>query len=141
MSGGSTEKRPYAASKMANFLCAAIEALKGEPSQREIAQRLGYRPNVISMFKTGAAKVPFEKIPELAATLGVDAAHLVRLGLEQYWPDRFDAIGQVFPRMVTQNEMELIEVMRVATGDLNPELTADQRTQLRLLVSTAFSRR
>jgi transcriptional regulator with XRE-family HTH domain len=137
MSARTTRVRPYTHSKMAQFLTMKIDSLKGEVSQREIAQRLGYdRPNIVSMFKTGEAKVPFEKIPALAEVLGVDVAHLVRLGLEQYWPERFDVIARLFPHMVTENEMELVRVTRAAASDSDPKLTAEQESQIQVLFSS-----
>ena len=89
------------------------------------------------MFKTGETKVPFEKIPALAAALGVDVGHLVRLGLEQYWPERFDVIGKVFSRIVTANEMEFVGVLRQASVNADPKMTASQRLE----VAAAIRRR
>jgi predicted XRE-type DNA-binding protein len=125
---------PHANTKMAQYLTKQIDALKGEVSQREIAAALGYeRPNIISMFKTGESKVPFDKIPDLAKVLRVDVGHLMRLGLEQYWPDKMRVINEVFSRIVTAHEMELVEIFRKATGDADPKLTEEQRMTLRKL--------
>ncbi|MDE2167628.1 MAG: helix-turn-helix transcriptional regulator [Alphaproteobacteria bacterium] len=70
---------------MVKFLAKRIDQLKPDLTQREIAHRLGYRcVDFVSMFKTGAARVPLEKLPALADILEVDPAYLVRFGLEQY---------------------------------------------------------
>lgn len=136
MSARTTRVRPYTHSKMAQFLTIKIDSLKGEISQREIAERLGYdRANIVSMFKTGDAKVPFEKMPALAEVLGVDLAHLVRLGLEQYWPERMNVIARVFRRVVTENEMELIQEIRVVTDHADPKITDEQKSHVRRLLS------
>ena len=79
--------RPLANTAIARFLDRRIDELKGAKTQREIAAEAGYeKPNIISMFKYGEAKVPLDKIPALAKALEIDPAHLFRLALEQYWP-------------------------------------------------------
>lgn len=50
-------------------------------SQREISKAAGYsKPNIISMMKTGQTKIPVEKIPALAAAMGIE-----RLRLSSGW--------------------------------------------------------
>jgi transcriptional regulator with XRE-family HTH domain len=80
---------PFADSAIAKYIDKKIDELKGVKTQREIAAEIDYdKPNMISMFKRGEARVPLDKIPLLAKALGVDPAHMFRLALEQYWPDR-----------------------------------------------------
>lgn len=125
-------KLPYAKTKMARFLDKHIDSLKGEISQRDIATALGYqRANLISMFKTGEAKVPLDKIPTLAKAIKVDPAHLMRLGLEQYWPDQMRTINEVFQNLVTKTEMEIIEIYRSTSADRDAPMTECQRGRLR----------
>jgi hypothetical protein len=120
----STETFPYAHTKMAQFLCRRIDELKAIKTTREIARQLGYpHGNIVSMFKSGQAKVPLDKIPALAEALDVDVGHLMRLGLEQYWPDKMDVITKVFSRIVTDNELELIREIREGTKESDPKLT------------------
>src|SRR6478672_9227328 len=79
---------PFAETKLAKYLTTQIDAISHEKSQRDIATEIGYeKPNMISMFKRGEAKVPLDKIPALAEALHVDPAHMLRLAFEQYWPD------------------------------------------------------
>lgn len=126
--------QPYAQSRMARYLGRQIEALKGEVSQREIATKLGYpKSNIISMFKTGEAKVPLDKIPALAEALHVDVGHLMRLGLEQYWPDKMDVITKVFSRIVTENEYEIVQCIRKAAHDTDPKASSSQKAELKRL--------
>lgn len=122
----------YAHTKMAKFLTHQIDALKGEVSQRDIALKLGYaRPNIISMFKSGEAMVPLAKVPALAEALCVDAAHLLRLGLEQYWPEKYKVIGEVLGPIFTSNEREIVTMIRAVTGGKDPRLTVEQVDVLR----------
>lgn len=53
---------------------------ESEQIQREVAEQCGFEnPNVITMFKTGAAKLPLSRVGPLAKALKVDPAHLLRL--------------------------------------------------------------
>ena len=123
---------PHAKSRMAQFLDKKIDGLKGEVSQRDIATALGYeRANLISMFKTGESKVPLDKIPALAKAIKVDPAHLMRLGLEQYWKEEMRVINEVFANLATKHEMRLIEAFRSATRHDDPEPTPDQLARVK----------
>jgi transcriptional regulator with XRE-family HTH domain len=121
-----SSKKPeyrFANTPMVKFLSKRIDELKPELTQREIAHRLGVRSvQFVSMMKTGAARVPLEKLPLLAEILGVDPAHLVRLGLGQYWPE-LDVVSKVLPAPVTKNEMALLRAFRRATDHADPEIT------------------
>ena len=110
---------PYADSSIARYLDKKIYELKGVKTQREIAQEVGYEtPNIISMFKRGESKLPLNKIPLLSKALGVDPAHMFRLALEQYWPDRSEIIAKLFGRLASENEEEiLLKHWRAATRD------------------------
>lgn len=114
---------PFADTAMVKFLAKRIDQLNPELTQREIAQRLGYRcVNFVSMMKTGAARVPLEKLPALAEILDVDPAHLVRLGLEQYWPE-LEVVSRVLPPPITKNEFVLLQAFRRATNHTDPKIT------------------
>ena len=118
-----TNIRSHPRSKMAQFLDKRIDELEGTITLVEIAHKMGYpRGHIISMFRADQAKVPLDKIPALAEVLQVDVAHLMRLGLEQYWPEPIDAITKMFSRIVTDNEFELIQEIRERTSDLDPKL-------------------
>jgi hypothetical protein len=55
--------------------------------QKRIASEMGYRnPNIVSMFKRGTTRVPFDKVPALALSVGADPVELLRLWLEEYEP-------------------------------------------------------
>src|SRR5271155_4015453 len=100
---------PFANSAIAKFLDKQINSLKGVKTQREIATEIGYdKPNMISMFKRGEARVPLEKIPLLAKAMEVSPTHLFRLALEQYWTGMRDVIAEMFGRIATENEEKLL---------------------------------
>jgi hypothetical protein len=92
---------------------------ESDKTQREIAAACGFdRPNIITMFKTGATKLPLNRIGPLAKALEVDPAHLLRLVLTEYMPETWEAIEHLFESTVlSANELALIRAYREATGD------------------------
>lgn len=130
---------PFADTAMVKFLTKRIDELKPELTQREIALRMGYRcVNFVSMIKTGAARVPLAKLPALAEILEVDPAHLVRLGLEQYWPE-IEVVSKVLPPPITKNEMALLRLIRKATDYTDPEMTPDREAPFTRVFETAVA--
>lgn len=100
---------------------------------------MGYTSiNFVSMMKTGAARVPLEKLPALAEILGVDPAHLLRLGLEQYWPE-LDVVSRVLPAPVTENEMAMLRAFRRATNHTDPEITPGRQAVVEKIFSWAVA--
>ena len=131
MSPSEERRPPFAHSAMAKFLSRKLEEIKGEKTAAEISRNLGYaHGNLISMFKCGEAKVPLDKIPALAKALEVDIAHLMRLGLEQYWPDKMAVISDAFGHIVTANELALLQEVRERTDNLDPSLTLEDLHKL-----------
>jgi len=99
---------------------------------RQIAEEVGYRsPNMISMLKSGRAKVPFEKIPSLARALDMDPGLLLRLTLSEYSPDLHRTIVEIFGAITTANERDMINSIREGSKYSDPLVTEDQKRQLR----------
>lgn len=140
MSTNSAEqKHPFAGTAMVKFLTKRIDELKPDVTQREIARRLGYTSvNFVSMMKTGAARVSLEKLPALAEILGVDPAHLVRLGLEQYWR-KLEVVSRVLPPPITKNERAFLRLVRKATNYSDPEITAERQIAVERALTTAVA--
>src|SRR3569832_557583 len=75
-------------------------------------------PNVITMFKKGQMKVPLDRVGSLAKALDADPAHLLRLSLQEYLPQTWNAIEEILHSTVlTKNELELVRKFRQVTGD------------------------
>lgn len=66
-------------------------------------------PNMLSMLRTGHAKVPFIKIPIIAAVLNIDPAVLLRFHLREQWPEFEDVVFEIFGGILTADEREWIE--------------------------------
>lgn len=77
----------------------------------EIAEALGYpRPNVVAMLKTGAMKLPLNKIGPMARILGVDPVALLERHLTETAPEVWDVLQSVLGnRLISDNQMALVE--------------------------------
>lgn len=108
-------------------------------TQSEIAKAAGFnKPNIITMLKTGATKLPMSKVGPMAAALGVDPLHLFKLVMQEYEPDTWGMIQQNILKQpfVTANEMEIIEVVR-QSNVVNPKIrTEDERIALLNVIDT-----
>lgn len=124
-----TPRYPARHSPVAHYLEQAIER-SGLP-QIEIAEALGYdQPNIISMFKTGRTKVPIEIIPKLAELLGVSELYFLKLALEEYSPGMWMIIERAFGKLVSENEMDIVDVIRAASAGTDPVMSDDQEKEL-----------
>lgn len=120
--------------KIHELIAKQLDAVKfsRNRNQRDVATMVGYdKPNMIAMFKAGTAKVPLDKVPQLAEALDIDPAFLMRLAMTQYWPEYGQAIEAVFGTILTKNEVEIIEKIRSASKNTDPELTREAGARLR----------
>ena len=130
--GAPMKSRPSGpGSAMANFL---IEELPNtDLTNLEIAEELGYaRPNIVSMWKAGKTKFTIDHIFALAKLVNVDPSYILALYIDQYvseWSqvDRFADIIEMVGRMVSEEEVEIIETIREARkGNIMP-MTPEQK--------------
>lgn len=132
MAKAATKKTYSKSTSLAEYIAHQIEI--SDMSQREIAAALGYEnANVISLFKKGLTKVPIPKVPALADALGLDRLHLLRLAMTEYAPETWAAIQEVLDRRekVTDNEYEIIEVIREVVGGTDPKLNSEAKEQFK----------
>lgn len=109
--------KPLTPITVAEFIADRLAEI--DKTQREIAEACGFEtPNVITMFKKGQMKVPLDRVGSLAKALDVDPAHLLRLSLQEYLPETWNAIEEILHSTVlTKNELELVRKYRQVTGD------------------------
>ena len=134
--------KPFGHTAIAKFLEEKIDAVKEVKTQRVIAEEVGFKtPNMISMLKNGDSKVPLDKIALLAQSLNVDAGHLLRLGLEQYWTGLGSTIDQIFGNIASANECDLFLIKwREVTKNLDPAPSSSVKSQVyRMIVQIADS--
>lgn len=124
---------PYENSPAALFITERVRDLKNRKSQKEIAREVGFvNSNMMSLLKSGANKVPLDRVPALAKALEADAAYLMRLALEQsVGVTAANAIIEVFGTPVSENERGWLDEIRDASGNSDPRITARSRVVLR----------
>lgn len=106
---------------IAEFITDAIAV--SHKSQRKIADEMGLdNSNLITMYKSGATRVPLNRINSLASALNVDGWFLLRLALLEYYPEVHSVLEALLPSPVlTANEKAMLESFRYATDYADPE--------------------
>ncbi len=126
-------RKPHADTRLAKFIEKRVLELRPDKSQAEIAKAAGFlNPNMITMLKTGATKLPLDRVSSLAAALDCDPRLLFNLALEQMGgATTVRAIEEIFGTIVTRNEVAWIGEIRNASGGSDPNLTTRARTAVR----------
>lgn len=126
-------KRPHSESRLALYLQKRVLELRPKKSQIEIASEAGFpNPNMIALLKSGASKLPLDRVPAMARALECDPRMLFKLALEQLGGDTTArAVEEIFGVVVTRNEAVWIEELREASGHIDPPLTSRGRAALR----------
>jgi len=109
-------------SPTATMLSKAIDA--SGLTQRDIADRVGLKhANLISMMKQGVTRVPLNRIPALAQTLGLDESRFLLLAIEEYHPGVHEVLCDVLGLPLTNAELGIVLMFRMATmrGDIELE--------------------
>ena len=100
-------KRAYADTRAARFIERRVLELQARKTQSTIAAEAGFpQPNMLAMIKTGATKLPLERVPALAKALECDPAHLFVMAVEQRDSALATTLQKVFGSHVTQNETD-----------------------------------
>jgi hypothetical protein len=75
---------PYANSPLARLVDRRILELRGTKAQFAIASEAGFpQATMLANIKRGASRVPLDRVPGLAAALGLDPCRLFLLALGQ----------------------------------------------------------
>jgi len=128
-------RKPHADTALAAFLQKRIAELKSRKSQADIASQAGFvNVNVLSMIKSGATKLPLDRVPALAEALECDARRLFALALQQVEPSTaLTAIESIFKTIVTANESAWLEELRRASDNSDPVMTTRARSAIRAI--------
>jgi hypothetical protein len=124
--------RPYAGTRLLSFVAKSVLALKPRKTQAEIATQAGFpSANMMSMLKSGALRLPLDRVQPLASALEVDAAYLMLLALEQMVGDTdAKAIVDILSGAMTRNEKTWLQAIREASDMSDPPLTKRGRTAI-----------
>lgn len=116
------------------IVSAAIDRLAPLKTQRELAREMGFlKPGMLSMIKTGAARIPFTKLPNVAAALGIDPALLIKTHLCETWPEFEDIVHDVFGGVLTEAERDWIDFFE-SMGMLAPPSDPEKRQKLQKIL-------
>lgn len=128
-----TGTRPYAETRLAKFVERRILELKPRKTQSAIAAEAGFlQHNMLTNIKTGASKLPLDRVAALAKALDSDPALLFMMAVDQLGGDTTEvAIRRIFGTLVTANEVDWLEEIRAASGHTDPSLTAKARAAIR----------
>lgn len=123
-------------SPTAMMLAEAIE--KSDLTQREIADRVGFKnANIISMLKNGETRVPLERVPALAASLGMDERQFLLVAIEEYHPGVHEVLVEVLGVPLSDAELGIVTMFRMAAMRGEIEVAGPFRTALEGLLSLA----
>lgn len=125
--------KPYADSRLAKVIEKRILELSPKKTQAEIAHEAGFlNPNVLSMMKSGANKVPLDRVPGLAKALEADPRLMFRLACEQAGGEALlRTVEEIFGTVVSRNEIVWLEAIREASGNSDPRLTSRGQAAIR----------
>lgn len=128
-----TAARQYAGTRLVRFLEKRILELRPRKTQSQIASEAGFsQPNMLAMIKTGANKLPLDRVPGLAKAIESDPALLFMMAVEQLGGDTTEiAIRKIFGTLVTENEVAWLEEIRDASNHADPNLTTKARSAIR----------
>jgi transcriptional regulator with XRE-family HTH domain len=128
-----SSSKPFAETSLPRYLEKQILALRSFKTQSDIAAEAGFRsPNMMAMIKSGATRLPLDRVPALAKALNVDAARLMQLALEQSaGTPAARAFEEIFGTPVTRNETAWLEEIRAASGRSDPAVTSRARSAIR----------
>ena len=128
-------RKPYEDTRLAKFISQRIMELRPQKSQNEIAIEAGFvSRNMLSMLKSGASKLPLDRVPSLAKALDCDPAYLLRLTLEQIEGDTApEALMDIMGTAVTENEKAWLHEIRAASDNTDPRMTARSRASIRAI--------
>jgi hypothetical protein len=111
---------PLPQSRVARYVDLQLQAIEPKKSA-QVADEAGFpQRNLLSMIRTGATKLPFERIAGLAKALRVDQNHLFRLALVEYMPHVNTLLDDAGRQAISEYERELLTIWRNATGDQDP---------------------
>jgi hypothetical protein len=82
--------------------------------QVEIAREVGFpRSNFLSMIRTGAARIPLNRVPALAESIGIPPRDLFLRCLTEYEPELLTTIQTALPGALLDNDdLQALELFK-----------------------------
>lgn len=106
----------------------------------EVARQLGYEnPKVVRLMREGQVKIPLEKVPALADMVDVARDVLMNICLQEYMPGFVELFLRCYGP-VSDNEVEILKVIREITGDSDPSIVGNGHVLQKLREAFATDR-
>lgn len=95
-------------------------------STAELAGEMGYKtPNILSMLKTGAMRLPQNKVVTVGKPLGIDTTYLLRVVDRENNTNYAEVIEKAIDRpLISDNEMKLPLMQRAVSHGLDIDIDA-----------------
>lgn len=120
----------------ADQLAKAIEA--SGMTHREIADRVGINHvSAISMMIQGITRVPLQRIPALAQTLGMNERAFLVLAIKEYHPDVYEVLVDLLGLPLSDAELDIVATFRLDSLRAGIDVTGPFKTVLRSLLELA----
>lgn len=118
--------------RVAKLINDRIEELKGTRNQREIALMAGFKnQNMITLLKQGDVKLAIDRVDGLAKALDLDPKILLPMALEQFYSSTLvNTLYELIGSPLTNNEAEILGIIREASGGSDPKLTEKRKEAL-----------
>jgi len=122
----------YADTRLVKFLRRRILELKPKKTQTEIAAAAGFvAVHMLAMIKSGAARLPLDRVPSLARALETDPARLLLLAVEQQDRALARVLSDILGTIASKNEIAWLQEIRDASGYSDPSLTRKAQQAIR----------
>ena len=92
----------------------------------QVAKLIGYeKASVVRLMREGRIKFPLDKVPDLAGAVGVSPEMLMNVCLQEYMPSLVEVLMRCYGP-VTDNEIDILQIIRDITGDADPSITGNE---------------
>jgi transcriptional regulator with XRE-family HTH domain len=119
-------KSPPLTGHVARLIDGSLNAIAPRRSVKEIARMVGISAVMLSNVRHGRNKLPIEYVAKLASAFDIDPRHLLLLVLDEALrPEARNVITSLLGRLVTDNEMAIVEVVRVASEGMDPVVSKE----------------
>lgn len=124
--------KQYADTRLVKFLSRRILELRPQKTQIEIASAAGFTAvHMLAMIKSGATRLPLDRVSSLAKAIETDPARLLLLAIEQQDRALARVINDVLGTVVSRNEIAWLQEIRDASDHSDPNLTRKARQAIR----------
>ena len=114
------------------FLRQQYDSISSSTGLEELASAAGFeRAQTLQLILDGEARLPLDRVRDVAHAFDCDPRFLFRLTLHQIMPDAH-AVDELLGPCVTRNEIAWLEFIRAASDYADPRVTLERVQKVRL---------